>query len=116
MRYFGPIKMTLTLAATGFHARRASGVTSPRCNAVRRDQYSVSTSAAQIVHGSVTPLHPAPRSGATGETAGVQGQAFLVTFGANAKSDWPRAAMERDGGRRAHSAKNELGWYQFVVG
>ena len=30
----------------------------------------------------------------------MQGQAFLVTFCAIAKSDWPRAAMERDGGMR----------------
>ena len=30
----------------------------------------------------------------------MQGQALLVTFGANAKSDWPRAAMEREGGMR----------------
>ncbi len=30
----------------------------------------------------------------------MQGQAFLVTFCAIAKSDWPRAAMERAGGTR----------------
>ena len=28
----------------------------------------------------------------------MQGLAFLVTFGAIGKSDWPRAAMEREGG------------------
>ena len=31
----------------------------------------------------------------------MQGQAFLVTFGATAKSDWPGAAMERVGGMRS---------------
>ena len=46
----------------------------------------------------------------------MQGQAFLVTFCAIAKSDWPRAAMERAGGKPTNSAKNELGWYQFAVG
>ena len=30
----------------------------------------------------------------------MQGQALLVTFCAIAKSDWPRAAMEREGGGR----------------
>ena len=30
----------------------------------------------------------------------MQGQAFLVTFAAIGKSDWHRAAMERDGGKR----------------
>ena len=30
----------------------------------------------------------------------MQGLAFLVTFGAIAKSDWPRAAIERAGGKR----------------
>ena len=30
----------------------------------------------------------------------MQGLAFLVTFGAIAKSDWPRAALEREGGKR----------------
>ena len=33
--------------------------------------------------------------------SGVQGLALLVTFGAIAKSDWPRAAMERVGGMRS---------------
>jgi len=46
---------------------------------------------------------------------GQQRQAFLVTFGANAKSDWPRAAMERAGGKRTRPAKNNLGRYQFEV-
>ena len=31
----------------------------------------------------------------------MQGLAFLVTFCAIAKSDWPRAAMERVGGMRS---------------
>ena len=30
----------------------------------------------------------------------MQGQAFLVTFAAIGKSDWPRAAIEREGGMR----------------
>ena len=66
------------------------------------------------------------------ETGGQQGQALLVTFAAigtakqrgdlcaqrvsRNKSDWPRAAIEREGGRRAGLAKNEFGWYQFEVG
>ena len=33
--------------------------------------------------------------------SGVQGLAFLVTFGAIAKSDWPRAAVEREGCMRS---------------
>ena len=33
----------------------------------------------------------------------MQGQAFLVTFCAIAKSGWPRAAMEREGGGRETS-------------
>jgi hypothetical protein len=45
----------------------------------------------------------------------VQGQAFLVTFAAIGKSDWPRAAIERARGRRTNSAMNELGWYQLEV-
>ena len=36
----------------------------------------------------------------TGRSSGVQGQALLVTFAAIGKSDWPRAAMEREGGKR----------------
>ena len=39
-----------------------------------------------------------PPVASTGGRSGVQGQAFLVTFCAIAKSDWPRAAMEREGG------------------
>ena len=31
----------------------------------------------------------------------MQGLALLVTFGAIAKSDWPRAAIEREGGVRS---------------
>ena len=31
-----------------------------------------------------------------------EGQAILVTFGATAKSDWPRAAIERAGGKRRY--------------
>ena len=46
----------------------------------------------------------------------MQGQAFLDTFAAIGKSDWPRAAMEREGGMRTNPAKNKLGWYQLVVG
>ena len=48
-------------------------------------------------------------------SGGHQGLAFLVTFAAIGKSDWPRAAIERAVGKPTRSAKNILGWYQFVV-
>ena len=34
----------------------------------------------------------------------MQGQAFLVTFAAIGKSDWPRAAMEREAGMQSKVA------------
>ena len=38
----------------------------------------------------------------------MQGLALLVTFGAIAKSDWPRAAMEREGGKDQSSFHQTL--------
>ena len=38
----------------------------------------------------------------------MQGQALLVTFGATAKSDWPRAAIERAGGKDQSSFDQTL--------
>ena len=38
----------------------------------------------------------------------MQGLAFLVTFGAIAKSDWPRAAIEREGGKDQSSFHRPL--------
>ena len=37
----------------------------------------------------------------TAERGGVQGLTLLVTFAAIAKSDWPRAAIEREGCMRS---------------
>ena len=39
----------------------------------------------------------------------MQGLAFLVTFGETAKSDWPRAATEREGGKRQYSFSKSKG-------
>ena len=42
-----------------------------------------------------------PPVASTAGRSGVQRLEFLVTFGAIAKSNWPRAAIERVGGERA---------------